>query len=326
MDAYPPAVKTSPNALTIYGSTSSSYQSWCNWGFCLLTIVGADGAVSQPEMDWIQDYFGKTIGVPQGVIVELTEFDYRQGNLESLVKGISTDDPLLHGRALLYDSIRMSRADNKYTDAERQAIYKAGWLLNIDTTVTAAIEAIVDREAVLDKIRYSYFEYNADARIVPTSDNPLIYANSMFKATYGIDAVLYRSMESYGKVLIGIAGADGVVSTEESKWLLQNYAPSMDIPQVIVSAWSRFIENENFKSIDINDELDRIVLPNDARRQIVYDAIRMSQADDYAEEEKKSVQASARRLGVDPRVVSSLERLVASEKLLNQMRQTIFKA
>ncbi len=319
-------VRVKPNALAIYGYTNDSGEFWTNWGEALLIISGADEVVSTEEMTWLMDYLGGTIGVGGDVLKRFLTFDFRTAQLDQRLHKITADTSIHCGRALLYDAIRMSRADHDYAIEERQAVHGAAVVLGVAPGIAAAIEHIVEKEEAMGVTRLSCIDFDDTYDPSGTDENPIIQTNPMFKSIYGVDKVLYQTMESYGNALLWVAGADGVISDDERSWLIDSYAPSMDVPSEISQRWDDIIHSEQFRCIKIDDQLARIIGPNDGRKQLLYDAIRMAWVDGYDQREQDAVIKTAGGLGVTTSLVKVLENLVASEYLLNEMRRALFRA
>ncbi len=316
---------TKPNAMAIYGYNEASEESWRNWAFALLTIAGADGVVSPQEMQWLSDNLCKTMGVAPEVLDAISDFDYKNSNLEEILPEITTDIPINHARALLYDAIRMARADGEYAPAERNAVRAAAVLMDIDANVAAAIEKIIDIEKSIVRRRLAYFEFDESFSFNTSSTNPVVATNPVFKTLYGVDKVFSETLKAYGRALISIAGADGEVSPVERNWLINFYARSVDIPEDIITLWDEWIENKAYKDIKLAEELPKIIGPCNAGRQLLYDSIRMSSSDHYNELERNAVLRAAELLKIDVVVMNGIEDLVKSELLANEMRRNIFR-
>lgn len=107
----------------------------------VMIIVGADGKVSETEWNHYVE-IGRAYGVPEPMIAELKDFDYRNGRLEDYLAGLPPGAPTL---VMLYDAIEVSSVDG-YHEAERANVYKAAKLLGVDPGIVAALEGIVKVE------------------------------------------------------------------------------------------------------------------------------------------------------------------------------------
>ncbi|MEM7119037.1 MAG: TerB family tellurite resistance protein [Chloroflexota bacterium] len=140
----------------MYGINNAPIEAWYAYGYALITIAGADGNVSKPEMDWLINHFA-AVGAPQMVLDAWQAFDAATGDLDHLLGQLSSDIPLNYARVLLYDAIRMARADDNYAREERDAVAKAARILRIDSATAGTIESVVDMESAVNKARQSLF-------------------------------------------------------------------------------------------------------------------------------------------------------------------------
>lgn len=66
-------------APVFYGITVVPEQHWQTYGYALLTIAGADGEVSAPEMEWLTHDLAEAAHVPKETISSWENFDYSNG-------------------------------------------------------------------------------------------------------------------------------------------------------------------------------------------------------------------------------------------------------
>ncbi|MGB3514616.1 MAG: hypothetical protein WBA93_36485 [Microcoleaceae cyanobacterium] len=71
-----------------------------NYGYALLTIAGADGEVSQAEMNWLINH-QRSLNVPEYMIEAYKTFDYKNGNLEELIHNTNNRDEVSFYVAML---------------------------------------------------------------------------------------------------------------------------------------------------------------------------------------------------------------------------------
>jgi hypothetical protein len=139
---------------------------------------------------------------------------------------------------------------------------------------------------------------------------------------YGMSMIPQEYWEDYGYALLTIAGSDGEVSDPELEWLTIDLARSLNVPQQIIVAWEQF-EFEDGELKEIFDSFNASSIA-DFSRLLIYDAVRMSCADDdYADEEKEKVMEAAQILGLDREAVISIEALIEMEMATDKMRSLI---
>ncbi len=135
----------------IRGATPPSHEDMEVYGNVLLAIAGADGEISAREWEFLEG-LARSLGATDQLIQKWRAFDYKKANLESLLKHAHVKT---RRRALLYDAIRVSRADGVYAKEERAAAARAAKTLGVDPAVVAAIEGLVEMETSLRNMRSS---------------------------------------------------------------------------------------------------------------------------------------------------------------------------
>ncbi len=60
-------------------------------------------------------------------------------------------------KLLIYDAIRMAAADDDYSDDEREKVFEAAGILKIRQEDLLSIEALIEMEMALDKMRLNIF-------------------------------------------------------------------------------------------------------------------------------------------------------------------------
>lgn len=140
---------------------------------------------------------------------------------------------------------------------------------------------------------------------------------------YGISMVPKDVWLNYGYALLSIAGSDGDVSDPELEWLTIDLAESVGVDEEIIAKWEEF----DFEDTDLKELFTEISARSFAsyNKLLIYDAVRMSYADDdYAEEEREKVSEAAAILKVNREAVISIEALVEMERAADKMRLLIF--
>ncbi len=128
-------------------------QDWINHCGALLTIAGADGEVSDEEMKWLIDE-QISYGATDEVIAEIKRFNWRDADLDDLLKQLGETSLDLQ-RTLIYQAIKMSRADAVYHDDERAAVMKAAEHFGLTADVTETLHVLVEMEENVDRLRHT---------------------------------------------------------------------------------------------------------------------------------------------------------------------------
>ncbi|NER28267.1 MAG: hypothetical protein F6J89_11695 [Symploca sp. SIO1C4] len=129
-----------------------------NYIKAVVAIASADGEAAQKEIDWFVEE-QKLLGAPSDFIEEnIIKFDGKNADIEQLLSGIHYDFPLNFRRCMLYQAIKMSRADGVYHDKEKAAVARAAQILGIDKSVVASLESLVEIEESADRLRLAIFE------------------------------------------------------------------------------------------------------------------------------------------------------------------------
>lgn len=140
-------------APSFYGITMVPKDAWREYGFALLTIAGADGDVSDPEMEWLTIECAEAIGASEEIVAEWEEYDFESAELDTLFKSINIKSFGNFNKLLIYDAIRMSTADGDYAQEERETVNQAAKILRVSSETVLAIEALVDLELAATKLR-----------------------------------------------------------------------------------------------------------------------------------------------------------------------------
>lgn len=133
----------------------------------------------------------------------------------------------------------------------------------------------------------------------------------------------------YCRALLAIAGADGVVSEPEMRWLRD---------QLVEHTGTDLLLDElrafNYQNADLHLILARIataaaaleehedpMLPGNLRMSLLYDSIRMAWADDDLPlEERQAISRAARFLGIDESTCRALNGLVEMENAVRKLK------
>ncbi len=129
-----------------------------NYGGTLMAIAGADGELAEKEFQWYVDEQRILFVDSEEYIETLRKFDWKNANLEELLNGIKYDFSINFRRAMLYQAIKMSRADGVYQEKEKAAVAKAAEILGIERSVVISIESLAEMEDASERLRLSLFE------------------------------------------------------------------------------------------------------------------------------------------------------------------------
>ncbi|BAY16064.1 hypothetical protein NIES2109_26620 [Nostoc sp. HK-01] len=135
------------------GISEAPFEAYINYGYALLTIAGADGEVSEAELNWLENH-QRLAGAPEEVIAKYKTFAYKNADLEGILSKISVDvSTWSKSRSLLYHAIQMSRADNNYSIEEQKAVKKAAKLLKVEDDIALAINRLIETEEAVTSLR-----------------------------------------------------------------------------------------------------------------------------------------------------------------------------
>jgi len=131
------------------------------FGAVLMAIAGADGELAEAEFQWFIDEQEIILIETEEYIETLRKFDWKNANLEELLKGIKYDFSINFRCVLLYQAIKMSRADGIYHEKEKAAVAKAAEVLGIERSVLVGLESMAEMEEVTERLRVALFETEA---------------------------------------------------------------------------------------------------------------------------------------------------------------------
>ena len=125
------------------GISEAPVEAYLNYGYALLAIAGADGEVSEGEINWLLNH-QRLVGAPEEVIEKYKIFDYKNADLESLLSKITVNVPTwLKSISLLYHAIQMASADEDYSPEERKAVKKVAKLLKVEDDIALALNIAI---------------------------------------------------------------------------------------------------------------------------------------------------------------------------------------
>lgn len=142
-----------------YNATSPvDFDVAVNYACALMAIAGADGELAESELQWYIDeqeiLFGESA---QEYIETVRKLDWKNANIEELLSQINYDFPLNARRCILYQAIKMSRADGIYHEKEKAAVAKAAEILGIERSVLVSMESVAEMEEASERLRLALF-------------------------------------------------------------------------------------------------------------------------------------------------------------------------
>ncbi|MBJ95749.1 MAG: hypothetical protein CMP23_14910 [Rickettsiales bacterium] len=158
----------SSEARKLYSTDDVPAEALEAYGCILLAISAADGEISSQERRWF-DEWAEGLGAPAAVVERWAAFAAEELDLEGFIartrerrKGewkslIKAETSINYARTLVYDAIRMARADDNYHPDEKSAVEKAATMLHVDAATLLAIESVVDMEEGLRGMRRALF-------------------------------------------------------------------------------------------------------------------------------------------------------------------------
>lgn len=128
------------------------------YGGALMAIAGADGELADAELQWYIDEQVVLLTDPTEYIETLKQFDWKNASIEELLTGIAYDFPLNFRRTMLYQAIKMCRADGSYHTDEKATVAKAAEILGIEHHVLISLESLAELEDATERLRLALFE------------------------------------------------------------------------------------------------------------------------------------------------------------------------
>ncbi len=129
-----------------------------NYANALMAIAGADGELNEKELQWYIDEQKLLLADVEEYIEAIRKLDWKNANIETLLGNIKYDFPINFRRVMLYQAIKMCRADEDYHAKEKAYVAKAAEILGIEKTVVVSIESLAELEDATEKLRFGLFE------------------------------------------------------------------------------------------------------------------------------------------------------------------------
>jgi uncharacterized tellurite resistance protein B-like protein len=118
----------------------------------LKVVLAADGELHPAEINEYLDTC-RRYGASDELLAEFRAFDPRSTSVDECFAGVAPDS--VPYKALLYDAIRIAKADGSYARNERAAVRNAAKLLGISDDGVMDITALVDAEEAMRALRFS---------------------------------------------------------------------------------------------------------------------------------------------------------------------------
>jgi uncharacterized tellurite resistance protein B-like protein len=118
----------------------------------LKVVLASDGAIHPAEMNEYLEVC-RRYGATEAMLEELENFEPAGCTVEECFADIDPDS--IPVRALLYDAIRIAKADGSFDKKEKETVRRAAEVLEIDDDTLANITALADAEAAVRALRVS---------------------------------------------------------------------------------------------------------------------------------------------------------------------------
>ncbi len=299
-----------------YGFPSPPEAADCTYyGKSLLCIANADGTLADEERRWIMG-FSYTNGVSWAEVATWKDYEANDSVAELLAKR-----PMLNfvGRSAVYDAIRACAADGEYSAEEQAMVRRVGATLGFGEGEVAAIESAWRAESGAKQKRIDAIFPGRAAGAVPPADPATFSEAWMQHEYYGIDSVpAAGDAEVYAQLLLCMANSDDAISAPERQWVL-GFAASNGVSAEGIERLASYAGTD-----DIGSLIRKSHTVADARRAVVFDAIRACDADaEYSHGEGAAVARAAEQLDVNAGELAEIENAWAAEKAAKLARQTL---
>ncbi|AOY83471.1 MULTISPECIES: TerB family tellurite resistance protein [Moorena] len=156
------SLQVTPYAQNRYNITQPvDFEVGVNYSGALMAIAGADGELAEAELQWYideQEMLLVESEEKKEYIEALRQFDWKNAKVEELLSSLKYDFPLNFRRTLLYQGIKMCRADGNYHDKEKASVAKAAEILGIERSVAVSLESLAELEDSAERLRLALFE------------------------------------------------------------------------------------------------------------------------------------------------------------------------
>jgi tellurite resistance protein len=198
-------------------------------------------------------------------------------------------------------------------------VRKVGSALGLSESDVAALEGAFHAENGAKNKRIEVIFPGRAPGDVPAADPATLSEAWVMHEYYGVDTPpSAEDIAVYAKLLLCIANSDGNISPAEREWVM-GFAACSGVSPEGLELLSTYSGDDDIESL-----IQQSKVVADARRAIVYDAIRACDADaEYSDAERAAVHEAAQRLGVTSEVVAEIESAWAAEKTAKLARQAL---
>lgn len=128
----------------------------------VLAIAGADGELADEELAWFFNEQHLFLEDSKEYLDALRKVDWKSINIEEALSNIHYDFTINFRHTMLYQAIKMSKADKVYHEKEKAAVDKAAKLLGVNADIVASIESLVKFEETTDELRLALVGSSSD--------------------------------------------------------------------------------------------------------------------------------------------------------------------
>ncbi len=154
-------IETNAALKALFGITNVTDEIQQDYGEALMVIAGADGEVSAAELGWYLNEFVPVAKTPPEIVAHVRSFDFRRASLKSYIEKLTQYKHINFNRTLIYNAIKMSKADGEYAREEQAAILQSGKILQVPESMISTMEYLINTEENIDKMRRTlFFEQN----------------------------------------------------------------------------------------------------------------------------------------------------------------------
>ena len=122
-------------------------------------IIGADGEIADEEWDALVRWMNRH-KVPQELLKAISDFDISTvTSLKDILPHYQKDSA--RARSLIRDAIEIARADGVFAKEENDAVQFAAEILGVSTDTVASLEALVEMEGAVEKLRWALLKGKA---------------------------------------------------------------------------------------------------------------------------------------------------------------------
>ncbi len=149
--------QTNPALKALLGIPSVTDELQKDYGEALMIIAGADGVVSEGERKWYLEEFVPVAQTSEEVVEHVLSFEFRRASLRDYIEKLDQYKHINFNRTLIYNAIKMSKADGDYAREEQEAILQSGKILQVSENMISTMEYLINTEDNIEKMRKTLF-------------------------------------------------------------------------------------------------------------------------------------------------------------------------